>query len=283
MHDERILPTSWVIRHDAPADGVTNMARDLALLETVAPGIATWRWYRWDRPTVSFGRNERTAGWYTPDSVAESGLAVVRRPTGGRALLHARELTYSVTLPLPASVGWRQAYDAINGLLLSVLQGAGIPAAMGEGTSVPPDGLLCFDLPAPGEITVDGCKLVGSAVWRHQECYLQHGSILITDAQPRLLDARVGAAGAPDAAGTTPLRVTPPAAALASLFPTLDDDTIITRVTSALPALLSTHHDAILLPTHATDSDAARRDATLRDVTARHARRMADPAWIWRR
>ncbi|MFN5599430.1 MAG: lipoyl protein ligase domain-containing protein, partial [Gemmatimonas sp.] len=95
-----VLPRAWSWWVDGARDGVTNMAADQALLETVRPGHGTWRWYGWERPTVSFGRNERLAGRIDADTVAQAALAAVRRPTGGRALLHWRELTYSVTMPL---------------------------------------------------------------------------------------------------------------------------------------------------------------------------------------
>ena len=287
MHRKQILPPTWVIRHDLPADGVTNMARDLALLDTVTAGTATWRWYAWDRPTVSFGRNERTTGWYTAASVAGAGLAVVRRPTGGRALLHARELTYSVTLPLPAQVGWRQAYDAINEVLLTVLREAGVPAVLSEGAAVPPDGLRCFDLPAPGEIAVHGRKLVGSAVWRQGAGYLQHGSLLIHDDQARLMEARCDA----PTADPWPPNAPPLAATLSALFPTLETNAIVARLTAALPTVLRSLQVADEIgeaPRDATTSEAMSSETPANEmlsheVLARHRVAMNDPSWIWRR
>lgn len=277
MHHARILPSNWIVRHDPPADGATNMARDLALLEAVAEGVATWRWYAWDHPTVSFGRNERTAGWYTADSVAAAGLAVVRRPTGGRALLHARELTYSVTCPLPVDTGWRAAYDAINAVLLATLQAAGVPATLSTGTSVAPEGLLCFDLPASGEIAVHGRKLVGSAVWRHGRGYLQHGSLLIDDDQARLLDARVDVRES-----ERPTRALPPAAAtLSSLFPSLDARTIVARIVDMLPSTLQSLQVAGAI--HRLPDPNGAPDQRNLDAVTRHREAMTDPAWIWRR
>lgn len=198
-----VLPLHWHWWEDGAHDGTTNMATDLALLAAVRPGTATWRWYSWRRPTVSFGRNERTAGRFTPDGLAAAELEAVRRPTGGRALLHWRELTYSVALPLPASVPWRVAYDAINTVLLDALGTLGIPAhRAGVGPPVLPDGPVCFDLPSEGEITVGGRKLVGSAVWRQEQGYLQHGSILLHDDQGMLGTMPGAVANAPPAAAT---------------------------------------------------------------------------------
>lgn len=281
MHHARILPTTWVIRHDPPATGASNMARDLTLLETVAPGIATWRWYTWDQPTVSFGRNERTIGWYTPESVSNAGLAVVRRPTGGRALLHARELTYSVTLPLPAKAGWRVAYNAINAVLLTLLRGAGVPATLSDGVAVAPDGLLCFEQPAPGEIAVLGRKLVGSAVWRQGDGYLQHGSLLIHDDQARLLEARIDKVrnhGPSSGQGAPAL---PPAATLAAIFPTLDTPSITARITDALPTTL--HAMGVAETIRDETPDTFPSDSRDISAWARHLDTMADPTWIWRR
>lgn len=275
MRDERILPPAWVIRHDLPADGVTNMAHDLALLEGATPGVATWRWYTWDRPTVSFGRNERTTGIYTPESIAQSGLAVVRRPTGGRALLHARELTYSVTLTLPSTVGWRQAYDAINAVLVGLLRTVGIPAALSAGHTISPDGALCFDLPASGEITVHGRKLVGSAVWRERQRYLQHGSLLIHDDQPRLIAARHDT-GSSDGDVAHP----PPAAALAALLPGLDDRAIMTCLTGALDTMLTSSGVAANIARTAYGVDT---DPQIRALADQHASRLRESSWIWRR
>ena len=73
MHD---LPTCWHVRRDAPADGVTNMAIDAALLATVTPAQATWRWYAWDTPTVSFGRHEHTRGRFDAESCARAAPGV---------------------------------------------------------------------------------------------------------------------------------------------------------------------------------------------------------------
>lgn len=267
MHD---LPTHWALRHDAPADGVTNMAIDTALLETVAAGVATWRWYGWVSPTVSFGRHERTAGRFDAASCAGAGLDVVRRPTGGRALLHAREVTYSVALPWHHDRPWRAAYAAINDLLVAVLRDIGIDATCAPATPPQRDLALCFAAPAEGELTAQGRKLVASAVWRQGDAYLQHGSLLVHDDQARLLDATRVATDAPEAAAT-----------LATLAPTLDtQDRARHALADALPTALTrtmarAHRDVTCIafaPTPAFDAA----------VTGAR-RRISDPAWLWRR
>ena len=98
------------------------MAVDAALLDLAGEtACAVWRCYAWDMPTISFGRNERTRRRFSPERLREAGLHAVRRPTGGRALLHAREVTYSVAMPLDERQSWRVAYAAVNQVLLRAL------------------------------------------------------------------------------------------------------------------------------------------------------------------
>src|SRR4051795_1937061 len=81
--------------------GVENMALDEALMERAAQsGDWICRVYAWSEPTVSFGRNQAAARHYVPAAIAERRFGVVRRPTGGRAILHHREITYSVAAPV---------------------------------------------------------------------------------------------------------------------------------------------------------------------------------------
>ncbi len=200
------LPSQWQVLRSAPASGSRNMAVDAALLEharTSSDGV--WRCYAWQRPTVSFGRHEVTRGRFDARSIARAGVDAVRRPTGGRALLHAREVTYSVTLPLAASIPWKVAYGAVNAVLLEVLRSLGVDATIVDHESAPfvrPDGPVCFDAPAPGEIVVGGAKLVGSAVWRDRGAFLQHGSILLHDDQSMLADASCATLPIPPAAAS---------------------------------------------------------------------------------
>ncbi len=188
------------------------MALDLALLDRArVTGEAVWRCYSWSRATVSFGRNETVLGRFDASSVSHAGLDAVRRPTGGRALLHSREVTYSVTTPIADALPWRCAYAAINTILLRALRSLGVDATLvadAHSEAVRPDGPVCFDRPAAGEIVVDGAKLVGSAVWRERGAYLQHGSILLHDDQSLLANAMIAA----------PSEATPPAASLDAWF-----------------------------------------------------------------
>lgn len=189
------------------------MATDAALMAMATPAAGVWRWYGWSTPTISFGRNERVQGRFSEARLADAGFTAVRRPTGGRALLHAREVTYSVTCALDEDLSWRDAYDAINTILCGALQDLGVPVTRaGAQPPVAPEGPVCFDMPAEGELVVAGRKLVGSAVWRQGTRYLQHGSILLQDDQALLSRAAL-----------QPLPPAPPAATLCTLLPDHDE------------------------------------------------------------
>jgi lipoate-protein ligase A len=161
------------------------MARDHALALTLRPGAAVLRLYGWERPTLSLGRNEPALGRYDRAAAAERGIDVVRRPTGGRAVLHWRELTYAVIAPAGALGGPRRAYRLIHQLLAQALASVGVPVeiAAEPARPTPVDAGPCFRAPAPGEIVVGGRKLVGSAQLRVGDVLLQHGSILLSDDQ----------------------------------------------------------------------------------------------------
>jgi lipoate-protein ligase A len=161
------------------------MARDHALARELNPGNGVLRLYEWDPPTVSFGRNEPAAGVYSLERAREEGVAYVRRPTGGRAVLHHLELTYALVFPLGTFGGLKKAYRIINRGLLAGLQklGAAVQLASDTGPSLPPDAGPCFRQPAEGEVMALGRKLIGSAQVRIDESVLQHGSIILNGDQ----------------------------------------------------------------------------------------------------
>ena len=163
------------------------MARDHALALSLPPDSAALRLYRWGRPTLSLGRNEPARERYDADAIRNLDLDVVRRPTGGRAVLHWRELTYSVVMPARTLGGPRATYRWINGRIAAALAGLGIAAEIAPAAAaVPLSAGPCFAAPAPGEITSGGRKLVGSAQLRIGDNLLQHGSILLANDQERL-------------------------------------------------------------------------------------------------
>jgi lipoate-protein ligase A len=181
----------WRFVVTPPAAGAENMALDEALMARArATGDWTLRVYSWSAPTISFGRNQTAHGRYDRRRIDEHGLAVVRRPTGGRAILHHREVTYSVTGPVSDAGELRESYFRINALLLHALRAMGVDAtaAAPAGRTPIPDLAPCFDRPSAGELTVRGRKLAGSAQWRSDGALLQHGSILVADDQSLLTE-----------------------------------------------------------------------------------------------
>lgn len=181
------------------------MGLDHALMSRARlTGEAVFRVYEWAIPVLSLGRNQRARDVYLTAELAQRGIAVVRRPTGGRALLHHREITYSVTAPSSVSEGLTTVYRRTNALLLNALDALGVPAVLAHraGRSLPPSALPCFAEPAAGEIVVGGRKLVGSAQWRDDGALLQHGSILVDDDQATIPELMHEPADAPPAPAT---------------------------------------------------------------------------------
>jgi lipoate-protein ligase A len=197
-----------------PLAGALNMAVDQALFESVQAGAAAvLRLYRWSPPCLSLGRNQRAAGNYDPAAARALGIDIVRRPTGGLAVLHADELTYAVIAPAAPLGGPRAAYRAVNEALVNALRELGVPAVLGGGAEArapSPDALHpCFERPAPGEVVALGRKLVGSAQRVERGAILQHGSILRTGTQDAVSDlctARTSSAAGETAAGGSATR-----------------------------------------------------------------------------
>lgn len=282
------LAPRWRFLDSGAADGATNMATDAALMaQARRTGIATLRVYAWDRPTVSFGRHERTRDRFDPARIAARGIGVVRRPTGGRALLHHREVTYSVTAPANAmSLG--ESYAAINALLLDALVRLGVIADVAAAVRRPlrPEGAACFAEPAAGELTVDGRKLVGSAQLREEGALLQHGSILIADDQDVIADLRT--------TGTISLPATASAATLGAILGReISYGEVCDALASALGAAVGSAVGSALGSALGSAAAAARAPsvplepppatASLQDDLARLVIAFAQPSWTWRR
>jgi lipoate-protein ligase A len=179
-------PQPWLLLVTPPAPGAFNMALDELLMER-AVVLDRWilRVYAWSAPTVSFGRHQTARGAYDPERIRQRGFGVVRRPTGGRAILHDREITYSVTAPLVLAGDLRRSYEAINHILVESLRRLGVGATVAEDAtrSASPGVVPCFDHPSAGELVIADRKLAGSAQWRSSDALLQHGSILVDDDQ----------------------------------------------------------------------------------------------------
>ena len=176
--------------------GPTNMAIDQALLEEAErTQRAFLRLYRWDPPCLSFGRNEPALTRYDRAEIERRGISVVRRPTGGRAVWHDRELTYAVAAPVAAFGTLADAHRITHERIAAALRTLGVaasvapavrPAAIGAGA--------CFASAVGGEVVVGTKKVVGSAQVRTGEAFLQHGSVLLDGSQEIVRSVTRGAA-----------------------------------------------------------------------------------------
>jgi lipoyl(octanoyl) transferase len=204
---------------DVPRSGVMNMAVDEALLDYCERRQAVvLRVYEWSEPTLSLGYFQRLQDRsYHADS---QSLAVVRRATGGGAIVHHHDLTYSLAIPQsPASVGAApEVYNAVHGAVVQWLREMGVPASVWATSSplgsqsTPPaakanaDGpvscsgnhFLCFHRRNEGDVVAGGYKLLGSAQRRSKGALLQHGSLLLSASEfaPSLLGMSDIASGA---------------------------------------------------------------------------------------
>jgi lipoate-protein ligase A len=173
----------WRLLITPPAPGAWNMAVDEAILEAVEQNqvLPSLRLYSWEPPCLSIGYAQASTD---VDFVRlhTLGWDWVRRPTGGRAILHTDELTYSVIAPLSdprISGGVLQSYLRLSSALLTALSTLKIPALSKSDNSQVNNAVssvVCFEVPSNYEITVDGKKLIGSAQARRKKTMLQHGT-----------------------------------------------------------------------------------------------------------
>ncbi len=176
---------SFRLIDDPPLPGPFNMAVDQVLLEECgASGQATLRLYRWQPATLSLGYFQPLSA--RADHLPSLDLDVVRRATGGGAIVHDRELTYSLVVPLNDrwSVRHSELYDLVHEAIIECLGewGAACTAWCEDGSSqvAPgPKAFLCFQRRSPGDLVLDGFKVCGSAQRRDRRALLQHGSILL--------------------------------------------------------------------------------------------------------
>lgn len=176
---------------DPPAAGAWNMAVDEALLEAAATeGRPTLRFYQWQEPTLSLGYFQEYED--RRQHAASAGCPTVRRTSGGGAILHDRELTYSLAVPEghPLVADRLRTYRVIHESLIDALSGWGIEAtlftcgmaAAPQCTEEPQPGrqpFLCFQRRSLGDVLAGGVKIAGSAQRRRRGAVLQHGSVLL--------------------------------------------------------------------------------------------------------
>jgi lipoate-protein ligase A len=189
---------TWRVIRSGTATGAWNMAVDEAILEAATRGNVppTLRLYDWDPACLSLGYAQPVSD-VDHDRLNAHGWDLVRRPTGGRAILHTDELTYSVCGPDTEPVlsgDILSSYQRLSSAILSALEtiGLGVQALPQEkpapGTQPEP---VCFEIPSNYEITVNGKKLVGSAQSRRRGGVLQHGTLPLTGDLTRIVQALV--------------------------------------------------------------------------------------------
>jgi lipoyl(octanoyl) transferase len=188
---------SWRYLITPAAGGAWNMAVDEAILEHIGRGesLPTLRLYAWDPACLSLGHSQPFAD-VNQALLQARGWEVVRRATGGRAILHTDELTYSVTGSAEDPVftgGVLESYNRIAQALSFAVKNLGLPVEMKEGktsdNTMPNP--VCFEVPSAYEITVGGKKLIGSAQARKKEGVLQHGSLPLTGDLTRICQGLV--------------------------------------------------------------------------------------------
>ena len=189
------MADTWRLLNTPPARGAWNMAVDQAILEHIGRGeaIPTVRLYAWDPPCLSLGQAQPFAD-VDIARLEERGWDVVRRPTGGRAILHTDEITYSIIAPAeePRVAGSiLESYNRLSVALLGAVKALGLPVEIKEdtGPSRETPNPVCFEVPSAYEITVNGKKLIGSAQARRKEGVLQHGSLPLTGNLARITEA----------------------------------------------------------------------------------------------
>jgi len=185
---------TWRLLITPPAHGAWNMAVDESILAGLPSGrsLPTLRLYAWEPACLSLGYAQPLTDVDIPRLQAR-GWEMVRRPTGGRAVLHTDELTYSVIAPLsePRVAGTvLESYHRLAQALVEALTLLSLPVQVNKNSSAPKAAVpnpVCFEVPSTYEITVGGRKLVGSAQARRKEGVLQHGSMPLAGDLTRII------------------------------------------------------------------------------------------------
>jgi lipoate-protein ligase A len=183
---ENKLPrTTWRLILAEPQPGKANMAIDAAILEAVETGsvLPTLRLYAWSPPCISLGYSQPFTD-IDLNRLKARDWDVVRRPTGGRAILHTDELTYAVIGPKSdprLEGGLMESYRQISQALFQALKSLDLPVEVHAGKNpLAHQQPVCFENPSDFEITVNRKKIIGSAQARKKNAILQHGSLPLT-------------------------------------------------------------------------------------------------------
>jgi len=179
------MSETWRLITHAPAEGAWNMAVDEALLQRAEDGktLPVLRFYSWEKPTLSIGKLQKIEGVFDTEYLARKEIPLVRRPTGGRALLHHHEVTYSITLPASSAMygSLDQVYSRITAALRQALghMGARLDMAPQEGEAGYAASQACFAGRTGHELSIGGRKVCAAAQRRLAHSVMQHGSILL--------------------------------------------------------------------------------------------------------
>lgn len=197
---KQFLPATWRLLITPPLDGATNMAIDEAILQALAEGQAppTLRFFEWAPGCLSLGYNQK---WREIDLAAleQHGYTWTRRPTGGRAILHIDEATYSLITPESdprIQGGITESYRVLSTGLLRGLERLSLEAGQASREDLRAlrqavnrgGGPVCFDTPSRYEITWQHKKLIGSAQLRRKKMVLQHGTLPLHGDITRIID-----------------------------------------------------------------------------------------------
>jgi lipoate-protein ligase A len=170
---------------DPPTLGAKNMSLDEALLHSVAAGTSppTLRFYQWSEPTLSLGYFQKLED--RQQHTSSLACPIVRRSSGGGAILHDQELTYSIAMQVDDRFGSRELYTQVHEALIEVLAGRSMVAELfsGEPPAECRQAFLCFQRRTPGDVVLRGAKVCGSAQRRVGTAVLQHGSLILSQSR----------------------------------------------------------------------------------------------------
>jgi lipoate-protein ligase A len=187
---------NWLFLSSGTNSGKFNMETDLFLAKNCEPDEAVFRLYRWEPYCISLGANQQES-IINYDETEKDNIDIVTRPTGGRAILHAEEITYSVIYPVTDKTSARNLYSDINFALKKGLEKYNQKLKDIELEEEQPDfpsiykentGAICFAASAKSELKYSGRKLAGSAQRKFKNSILQHGSILCGSFHKKIID-----------------------------------------------------------------------------------------------
>jgi lipoyl(octanoyl) transferase len=186
----------WHFIDTDSSSGKFNMELDIFLSKICNDNEVFFRLYRWNPDTISLGANQNINEIDTDKCITDN-IEIVKRPTGGRAILHAEELTYSMVVPLSFGLSAKDIYNKVSNTLSAALAKYDSKLSSVELENLQPDfkqllnnpsGALCFASTAKSEVKYNGKKLIGSAQRKMNTVVLQHGSILCGKKHNRLPD-----------------------------------------------------------------------------------------------